>query len=199
MRQPPWSLGPLLVALIAVNCGGSTGNDTGAGSAGASGSGAADGAPCSPSLTCTGASFCDHPFNDCGKFAGIPVPGTCTPRPQACDAISQPACGCDGHIYDSPCDAERAGADLDALGACTPPSGEIPCGWMFCDPKTTYCRAVRGDTSPSDYSCEPLPASCQASLSCSCFDPGTACNTDCSVVSGDGVQGFRLACGAGPF
>ncbi len=159
--------------------------------------GTAGATSCSTSAQCAASSFCDHLFDYCGTNPGIPIAGTCTPRPQSCGASQLPTCGCDGHVYDNPCDAAKAGVDRNAAGGCAVPAGEIACGWTFCDPKTTFCYAIYNDTGPSDFECKPLPSSCQSGLDCSCFPAGSYCS-NCKVVSGNGVQGFQQSCGLGP-
>jgi hypothetical protein len=44
--------------------------------------------------------------------------GVCTLRPQACTAIFDPVCGCDGNTYSSACSAHAAGVGVDYTGAC---------------------------------------------------------------------------------
>jgi hypothetical protein len=47
-------------------------------------------------------------------------PGTCAPilmMPGVCNDLV--VCGCDGRQYPTPCDAERAGVSIAAIGPCT--------------------------------------------------------------------------------
>jgi len=44
--------------------------------------------------------------------------GTCTLRPEACDLIWAPVCGCDGETYSDACFAAAAGVNVAAAGAC---------------------------------------------------------------------------------
>ncbi len=65
--------------------------------------------------TCGGAEFCDFAGPGC-DFAD--AQGTCRPRPMACDAVFDPACGCDGRTYGNGCEAQAAGVDVDHEGPC---------------------------------------------------------------------------------
>jgi hypothetical protein len=51
----------------------------------------------------------------CGR-AG--APGVCELRPQACIALFDPVCGCDGITYSNACTAHAAGVGIDHIGTC---------------------------------------------------------------------------------
>jgi hypothetical protein len=44
--------------------------------------------------------------------------GVCEPRPDICDQLAEPVCGCDGHTYANPCYAARDGVSIRHSGAC---------------------------------------------------------------------------------
>lgn len=71
----------------------------------------------------------------CGGIAGLPCPqgqfcklltgrcccdfmGLCAPMPQACQAVWDPVCGCDGVTYGNECDADARGVSIDHYGPC---------------------------------------------------------------------------------
>lgn len=67
-------------------------------------------------LTCPAGQFCDYaPSAMCG-FAD--APGVCRPRPEACTAIYEPVCGCDGRTYSNRCYANSAGVSVAHEGPC---------------------------------------------------------------------------------
>jgi hypothetical protein len=67
-------------------------------------------------LPCGAGDFCDFPAEAiCGNADGT---GTCAPKPEACDAIFDPVCGCNGMTYSSACVANMAGISVAATGAC---------------------------------------------------------------------------------
>jgi hypothetical protein len=66
--------------------------------------------PCDPG------DFCDFPPSSfCGAADGG---GTCIERPEACDDIFDPVCGCDGMDYENACSANGAGVSVASRGPC---------------------------------------------------------------------------------
>jgi hypothetical protein len=59
--------------------------------------------------TCAAGEFCD--YADPHFCGGADETGVCRPRPSACETNFDPACGCDGVVYDNACGAYAAGTD----------------------------------------------------------------------------------------
>jgi hypothetical protein len=65
-------------------------------------------------LACATGEICEIPAGHCC----CDYSGTCALRPQVCDAIYQPVCGCDGRTYSNDCERKGAGVSKDFDGAC---------------------------------------------------------------------------------
>jgi hypothetical protein len=86
--------------------GGETGDDAG------TTTGDLDG--CSDNEDCEATEFCEFPDGQCG----LGSPGSCTIRPEVCNAIYMPVCGCDGQTHSNACYAAGAGVDVASQGPC---------------------------------------------------------------------------------
>ena len=106
-------------------CGGGTGSSCG-GFGGAS---------------CAEGEYCAYAAEDICGFAD--APGTCAPKPEACDMMYDPVCGCDGQTYGNDCSAAMAGVSVQYAGECG--GGEPPvetCGGIAgfeCSDPNAYC------------------------------------------------------------
>jgi hypothetical protein len=172
-----------IAVAIAAACGG--GGDAGDGG----------GPPCGVrgGTECPADQYCDFPQNSCGT---ADEPGQCVPRPSACPPLLVPelTCGCDGKVYGSACDAQAAGADLNALGTCAPDARTFGCGYRLCSLTTEYCERRAGDPAgaPEQFSCPRLPG-CPGGASCACL-ASQPCGSQCS---GSPRGGFTLVCAPG--
>lgn len=169
---------------------GANGGSGGSGAAGGSGGGKVCGGMAE--LACGAGEWCDYDPSYCG---GDDSQGICRPRPNACDDIYAPVCGCDGNVYSNACDAERSGVDQNLFGGCTPPGGMFGCGAQFCDLVSQYCEIGISDVGgePNTYVCEPLPNTCGNTPDCVCL-----ANEPCGFMcEGDAASGLTLTCPGG--
>lgn len=91
--------------------GGAAGGATGGGRTGdACGGFAANVRPCAPGLFCEGS----FPELACAPDVG----GTCQVRPEVCDLVYAPVCGCDQQTYANECERQAAGVSKLSNGAC---------------------------------------------------------------------------------
>ena len=156
---------------------------------------------------CKGDAFCAWPLEaQCGA---ADKPGTCQARPQACDLIYDPVCGCDGNTYGNECEANAKGTAAAHKGTCDGGSGKncggiagLKCGTgEYCNfPVSTKCGA--GDQFGQ---CAKQPSACTKELHevCGCdgvtySNPCLAASAGVSVISEgacSGSSGIERICG----
>jgi hypothetical protein len=101
---------------------------------------------------CPDGQYCDFPRDaQCGAADQT---GTCKAKPQLCNDIAMPVCGCDDKTYGNACEAAAAGVSTSADGACGGSSGG-------CDYNGEHYNP--GDGFPSSDGCN----------SCGCQDDGS--------------------------
>ena len=66
-------------------------------------------------VICDDGEYCKFDVGSCGDSDQS---GVCEAIPDACDAVFDPVCGCDGVTYGNECEAAAAGASLMASGEC---------------------------------------------------------------------------------
>ncbi|MCZ7677432.1 MAG: class I SAM-dependent methyltransferase [Sandaracinaceae bacterium] len=88
----------------------------------------APGGPCGgfPGYVCRPDEWCD--FAEPHYCGGADELGTCRPRPSICPDVIDPACGCDGTLYNNACEANVSGFDTvdDPSGCGATPGAEDP-------------------------------------------------------------------------
>ena len=67
---------------------------------------------CKSNDACGDEAYCRRKTGQCSSR------GHCAALPEACAAIDNPVCGCDGRTYGSRCDAARTGVSVAQAGPC---------------------------------------------------------------------------------
>lgn len=98
----------------------------GTGTGGTGTGGGSGGATCGglQGLMCPADQYCNFPV--AAQCGAADQTGKCAVKPQVCDDIYAPVCGCDGKTYSSDCTAAGAGVSVAKTGACA--SGGKSCG-----------------------------------------------------------------------
>ncbi len=148
-------------------------------------------------LACAAHEWCDYEAQ-CGAADQL---GVCRPRPEGCDDVYDPVCGCDDTTWPNECEANAAGVDALHAGECDGPPDicllpiEVgPCEaamprWAF-DPEQERCVGfVYGGCQGNENNFETLEA-CQAACGApqGCFERGR----DPIVVGGERTFGECL-------
>lgn len=186
---------PMLGLVFLLACGGSSHSalDAGPGDGSSSSGGSVCGGPAR--TPCASTEYCDYADNGCGIGD---LTGACKQRPDLCPIsatiVATPTCACDGTIYSSECDANRAGVDVNAHGTCDVPAGQFACGTTRCLIATQYCRRQPHVQGPDSFVCLPLPSTCSGTVGCPCLE-SQPCGKLCA---GTAAAGMTLTCAPTP-
>ena len=127
--------------------------------------------------TCGEGEYCHYDAQAMCGFAD--AQGTCQPTPEACDAVYDPVCGCDGQTYGNACSANAAGVSVQYDGECAEPPQQ-GCGGERADgtsgecPSGEYCHYELEDYcgfADAPGVCKQLPEACTDH-----YDPVCGCD-----------------------
>jgi hypothetical protein len=121
---------------------------------------------------CPANQYCSFPASaQCGAADQT---GTCATKPDACDLVYSPVCGCDDKTYGNACAAASAGVSVAKTGECASGPGKS-------------CGARLGDTCAADEYCNYTPAAlcgrADATGTCNKI-PDVACTANFDPVCG---------------
>lgn len=155
---------------------------------------------CGGSVACSDRTkqYCHYDITDaCGETN---AQGTCKDKPQGCDDLDKPVCGCDSKTYSNECEAHSAGVSVQKEGPCqsTEPrcGGSVVCPDLqgqFCDFDASQSCGDKGDPGY----CKARPTSCPDANVPVCGCDGKTYNNKCLANKVGVAVRAEGACGTG--
>lgn len=135
---------------------------------------------------CPEGTFCAFPVEAmCGA---TDLPGTCEVAPEACPAVYDPVCGCDGRSYSNACMAAAHGISVQHAGECEVPgcTTNEECG------RSGYCHR---ETCGGAGECRARPRGCERIGQIVCGCDGRTYGNPCEAASAGVSVAHEGECG----
>jgi len=140
--------------------------------------GVCDGEPaedCEGNADCPRGTYCQKGEGECDAV------GECAISPEACVALFDPVCGCDGQTYSNACMAASVGVSVDHVGECEGAPAE-GCEDNADCPRGTYCQKREGACDAVG-ECADRPQACTREFRPVCGCDGVTYSNACVAAS----------------